>query len=65
MNDDVVKVIVENSGEFSVMTTFSLYLDENTELTNFKADKSKRNTNKMQEYVLEPTVFTGKFVVQK
>ena len=63
MNDDVVKVIVENSGEFSVMTTFSLYLDENTELTNFKAEKSKRNTNKMQEYVLEPTVFTGNFVV--
>jgi len=58
VNDDVVKVIVENSGELSVMTTFSLYLDENTELTSFKADKSKRNNNKMQEYVLEPTVFT-------
>ena len=58
-----MKVIVENSGEFSVMTTFSIYLDENTDLTSFKADNSKRNNNKMQKYVLEPTVFDGKFVV--
>ena len=62
VNKDVVNVIVENSGEFSVMTKFSLYLDENTELTSFETEKSKRNSNKMQEHVLKPTVFTGDFV---
>ena len=62
VNKDVVNVIVENSGEFSVMTKFSLYLDENTELTSFETEKIKRNNNKMQEYVMEPTVFTGEFV---
>jgi len=58
VKDDIVNLGVENSGEFSVMTRFSVYLDENTELSSYHAERTATSSNKMKEYVLEPTVFT-------
>ena len=53
---------VENLGKASVMASFSVYLDKNTELLNFHVDKATKSNTKVEEYVLKPTVFTGKFL---
>jgi len=58
VKDDFVNLKVENSGDFSVMTRFSVYLDENTELSSYHADRTAVSSNKVKEHLLEPTAFT-------
>lgn len=52
--------MVKNSGQLSVTTRFSVYLDKNTELSYFSANKTTSVRNKIKDHVLKPTVFTGK-----
>jgi len=56
--DDVVTVQVENFGKSPVLTSFSVYLDENTDLASFNAVKNKHVSSKMQANFLKPTSFT-------
>jgi len=58
VKDDFVNLKVENSGDFSVMTRFSVYLDENTELSSYHADRTAVSSNKVKEHLLKPTAFT-------
>ena len=41
------------------MTRFTVYLDENTELSSYHADRTVTSSNKVKEHFLDPTAFTG------
>ena len=65
---DIINIDVINSGSSDVTTKFSLYLDDTTDLVQFKSDKritdkQAKRFSKITKMSLKPINFTGEFKI--